>query len=145
VKNYARSLSVTVVMIGSALMAIGWSTAEPCYCLQRTGCNPTGPTPNFCKKDQVICDSGYSSTARTCDQGERGPLDGQKSRKCYKINGDTITGPCDAPTPSGYEPTFCSNGSGVCCFTKDLNETTGGSGNMTTPSGAACDAHPSTP
>jgi hypothetical protein len=135
--NLERS-AVGMVLLGCAAVVVGQTgSGHACYFLQRTGC--TG-TSGFCKDNQIVCDEGYSSTTQTSQKGKRGPMSGSTQRKCYKLSGGTITGPCTEPAPSGYEPTFCRNSSGVCCFAKHVeavNPSPGG--DMSTPAGNECD------
>lgn len=110
---------------------IAWA-APQCYFIKRAWCGTGG---GFCQTNQVVCDVGYETVDTGC-----GVVDSSWTivdRKCYRIVGSTLTVPCNVEAPQGYVPVGCRDG-GVCCYTTNLNQTTGGDGSMLVPGGSTC-------
>lgn len=114
-----------------------WAGAQvvPCYFLQRSGCTTGG----FCQVGQTVCDVGYSSgTGSDTGCGNQGPLQNGFTRKCYKIEGQTLTVDCASEVPAGGWVQIGCSSNGVCCYASSLKEQEGDHGTMAKPTGNPC-------
>lgn len=128
----ARSWMARGAALLGASMLLAASVDGACYYLSSSGC---GTGTGFCQESMIVCDVGYASTDTGC--GKEGPLSNKVQRHCYKLIG-VVTVACNAESPAGYESTGCAVG-GVCCYASSRNQqSTGVSGDMMAPTGAAC-------